>query len=51
MMHSADSEYEFLVEMLPHHQEAAASAGETAARSVRLELRACTKEMMSAHDG
>jgi len=48
MMHSVDSEYEFLVEMIPHHQEAVDSAGETAARTLRPELRAFTQEIMSA---
>jgi uncharacterized protein (DUF305 family) len=48
MMHSIDSEYEFLVEMIPHHQEAVDSAGETAARTARPELRAFAQEMMSA---
>lgn len=48
MMHSIDSEYEFLVEMIPHHQEAVDSAGETTARTTRQELRAFTQGMMSA---
>ena len=48
MMHSVDSEYEFLVEMIPHHQEAVDSAGETSARTMRPELRAFTQEVISA---
>jgi uncharacterized protein (DUF305 family) len=48
MMHSVDSEYEFLLEMIPHHQEAVDSAGETAARTSRPELRAFTQEMIQA---
>ena len=48
MMHSVDSEYEFLVEMIPHHQEAVDSARETAARTPRPELRAFTQEIIQA---
>ncbi len=48
MMHSIDSEYEFLVEMIPHHQEAVDSARDAAARTVRPELRAFTQEIIQA---
>jgi uncharacterized protein (DUF305 family) len=48
MMHSVDSEYGFLVEMIPHHQEAVDSAGETAARTSRPELRTFALEMVRA---
>jgi uncharacterized protein (DUF305 family) len=45
MMRGMNSEYEFLVEMIPHHQEAVDTAGEVAERSERPELRAFTREM------
>jgi len=48
MMHSIDSEYQFLVEMIPHHQEAVDSAGDTEARTARPELRAFAREIISA---
>ena len=38
-MHSLDSEFRFLVEMIPHHQEAVDTAGLTAARTSRPELK------------
>ena len=38
-MHNLDSEYRFLVEMIPHHQEAVDTSRETAARTSRPELR------------
>jgi len=45
MMRGMNSEYEFLLEMIPHHQEAVDTAGEVAQRSERPELRAFTSEM------
>ena len=38
-MHNLDSEFVFLVEMIPHHQEAVDTSRETAARTGRPELR------------
>lgn len=45
MMRGMNSEYEFLLEMIPHHQEAVDTAGAVAQRSERPELRAFTSEM------
>ena len=44
-MHDVASEFDFLVEMIPHHQEAVDTATETAARTERPELRAFAAEM------
>jgi uncharacterized protein (DUF305 family) len=49
MTRSIGSEYEFLVEMIPHHQEAVDSAGETAARTPRPECRDCRSADDEAH--
>lgn len=50
MMHAVSSEYGFLVEMIPHHQEAVDSARETVARTERPELRAFAQEIISAQN-
>ena len=41
-MHDMDSEYEFLVEMIPHHQEAVDTSRSVASRTARPELREFT---------
>jgi uncharacterized protein (DUF305 family) len=45
MMGGMNSEYEFLAEMIPHHQEAVDTAREVAGRTDRRELREFTEEI------
>jgi uncharacterized protein (DUF305 family) len=44
-MHDLDSEYEFLVEMIPHHQEAVDTSRSVASRTARPELREFTDKI------
>ena len=50
-MHEVDSEFQFLVEMIPHHQEAVDTAGETVARTGREELKNFADAMVRDQDG
>lgn len=47
MMHDVRSEYEFIVEMIPHHQEAVDSSLEVAGRTARPELAVFTAQIAS----
>jgi len=44
-MHDVDSEFEFLVEMIPHHQEAVDTSRLVASRTLRPELREFTDKI------
>jgi uncharacterized protein (DUF305 family) len=50
-MHQVDSEFQFLVEMIPHHQEAVDTARETAARSNRGELKIFSEDIIREQTG
>ena len=46
MMHSVRSEYDFIAEMIPHHQEAVDTASEVVTRTERPELRGFAAEIV-----
>ena len=51
MMHGVESEFQFLVEMIPHHQEAVDTALETAERTTRPELRTFARNVVRDQSG
>ncbi len=48
MMHNVDSEFDFIVEMIPHHQEAVDTATATLQRTQRPELQAFAQGIVTA---